>query len=87
MNAVKVLGLQFGLDINSENESEEEAVNQLPIVRLEKVEPIDPMRNRYLLMMNDLDDKTEVETYEPLAKQYKFIKEYNLKLKSFENGK
>lgn len=85
MNAVKVLGTTFGLDINSENESEDEAVNQMPIIREEK-QVVDKVRERHILMMQDCTTLEDVKGFELLSKTHKFTKEYNTKLKELENG-
>ena len=86
MNAVKVLGDNFGYSINEENESEDEMVNQLPVIKEEKV-PIDKVRERHILMMQDSTTLEEVKGFELLSKTHKFTNEFKTKIKQLENGK
>ncbi|MEO6305951.1 MAG: hypothetical protein ABIP51_22585 [Bacteroidia bacterium] len=82
MNAVKVLGKQFGWGLNPENE--EEKTDFLPVISVEKTTPVDTEKERLLILINECESENSLDTFMLLAKSKGLIKEWNKKLKTLK---
>lgn len=85
MNAVKVLGKTFGLDLNDEDLENE--VNQLPVIRTEKKEEVDMEKQTILELIQTSRSLPDLKGWETLANKHKLSKQYQIKLKQLTDVK
>lgn len=83
MNAVKVLGRQFGWQLNPE--TEEEKAEFLPVIKEEKVVNVDKEKERLSQMISTCTSLDELSTYKLLANSKGLKKQYDNKLKELSN--
>ena len=83
MNAVKVLGKQFGWGLNPE--TEEEKAEFLPVIKEEKVVNVDKEKERLSQMISTCTSLDELSTYKLLANSKGLKKQYDNKLKELSN--
>ena len=84
MNAVKVLGKQFGWEINPE--TEEEKAEFLPIIKEEKAPSVDKEKERLSQMISTCTNLDELSTYKLLASSKGLKKQYDNKLKELTDA-